>query len=552
MGEPGYSSVDVGDLRLAVWRHGDPAAPTVVLVHGFPDTSRLWDGVVAELARRFHVVRYDVRGCGRSGAPAGVEGYRVGRLAEDLVAVVRAVAPGRAVHLVGHDWGSVTGWEAVTEPTHSGLFASFTSVSGPSLDHLGTWVRSAGVRDVPALLTVALRSAYTRLFRSRAAGVLAPVIARKSGARVRDVLRGFQLYRANLPVRAPRARPCAVPVQLVVPTRDAFVRPAHLAGTARWAERLWRREVPAGHWAPRTHPAVLARMVGEFVAHVEGAAPARGLRAARSTRRFGEKVVLVTGGASGIGRATARAFAAAGADVVVVDRDGDGARAVAREAGGTAFAVDVTDGEAVTALAARVREQVGVPDVVVANAGVAVAGPFLETSVADWQRVVDVNLWGVVHTLRAFAPQLVERGEGGSLVVTASMAGYTPSRTLPAYATTKAAVLMLAQCLRGELAGHGIGVTAICPGFVHTNITRAARFAGADAATEARLRAETTRRYLRRGFPPEKVASAVLDAVERDVPVRPVTAEAHATALLGRLSPALLRWGARLDLNPRE
>lgn len=141
MTEAGYCSVDSGDLRLGVWVEGEPGAPVIVFVHGFPDTAALWERVVAELGERYRVVRYDVRGCGRSGRPRGRDGYRVERLAADLVAVARAVSPGRAVHVVGHDWGSVQAWEAVTDPTYSGVFASFTSVSGPSLDHLGWWVR---------------------------------------------------------------------------------------------------------------------------------------------------------------------------------------------------------------------------------------------------------------------------------------------------------------------------------------------------------------------------------------------------------------------------
>ncbi|WHT20545.1 SDR family oxidoreductase [Crossiella sp. CA-258035] len=559
MTEAGYCSVDSGDLRLGVWVEGEPGAPVIVFVHGFPDTAALWERVVAELGERYRVVRYDVRGCGRSGRPRGRDGYRVERLAADLVAVARAVSPGRAVHVVGHDWGSVQAWEAVTDPTYSGVFASFTSVSGPSLDHLGWWVRGALRRPswdgVRGLATIAVRSAYTWVFRSWAGELVAPFLARRFGVRSGDVRRGLELYRANLPglVRSAKERSASLPVQLVVPGRDPFVTPAHVAGTARWAERLWRRELPgAGHWVPRTHPAALARMVGEFVDHVEGAPASRGLRAAVSSARFGEKVVLVTGGASGIGRACARGFAAAGAEVVVVDVDGAGASAVAAEVGGTAYAVDVADGAAVAALAERVRAEVGVPDVVVANAGVAVTGPFLDTSVADWERVVEVNLWGVIHTLRAFGKQLAERGEGGQLVVTASMAAYTPTRNLPAYATTKAAVLMLAQCLRAELAGRGIGVSAICPGIVHTNITRSARFAGTDPATQERLREFTTRRYLRRGFAPERVASAVLDAVERNLAVVPVTGEARLGLLVSRLSPAVLRAAARVDLLPRR
>lgn len=176
-----------------------------------------------------------------------------------------------------------------------------------------------------------------------------------------------------------------------------------------------------------------------------------------------------------------------------------------------------------------------------ANAGVAVAGSFLDTSVEDWQRVLDVNVWGVIHTLRAFLPPLVARGEGGNVVITASAAGYLPLPSLPAYGATKAAVLMLGQCLSGELADDGIVVSAICPGFVHTNITSAARFAGTSATEEKELQARATELYRRRGFGPEKVAAAVVTAVKDGRTVVPVTPEAKVGAVVNRVSPGAAR-----------
>ncbi|WP_197363216.1 SDR family NAD(P)-dependent oxidoreductase, partial [Streptomyces clavuligerus] len=258
------------------------------------------------------------------------------------------------------------------------------------------------------------------------------------------------------------------------------------------------------------------------------------------------------GAASGIGRATALAFAAAGARVVLVDRDAEGAAAAAgaaRRAGAPAAwaeAVDVADAEAMEKLAERVAREYGVVDVLVNNAGIAVAGSFLDTGAEDWRRVIDVNLWGVVHGCRLFARQMADRGQGGHIVTIASAAGYQPSRILPAYSTSKAAVLMLSQCLRAELAGRGIGVTAVCPGIVRTNITATTRFTGVDAAEEQRLRDQVTRRYQMRGFPPEKVADAVLRAVLENRAVVPVTPEAHGLLALSRISPKAIRALARL------
>ncbi len=147
-------------------------------------------------------------------------------------------------------------------------------------------------------------------------------------------------------------------------------------------------------------------------------------------------------------------------------------------------------------------------------------------------------------------PLVIERGEGCNLVITASAAGYLPLPSLPAYGTTKAAVLMLAQCLAGELAGDGIAVSAICPGFVHTNITSAARFAGLDSEDEQAQRARATEAYRRRGFGPEKVAAAVVAAVKDGRTVVPVTPEAKLGAVGNRLSPDVTR-AALAALNRR-
>ncbi|MGX6448883.1 alpha/beta fold hydrolase, partial [Patulibacter sp. S7RM1-6] len=101
---------------LAVREHGDPSRPTVLLVHGYPDTSALWEGVIALLEDDLHVVAHDVRGAGESDRPRGLGPYALRHLAEDVRAVADAVAPGRRVHLVGHDWGALQGWEAAARP----------------------------------------------------------------------------------------------------------------------------------------------------------------------------------------------------------------------------------------------------------------------------------------------------------------------------------------------------------------------------------------------------------------------------------------------------
>lgn len=375
-----------------------------------------------------------------------------------------------------------------------------------------------------------------------------------------DAAHGAWLYRDNVRARLRRPRADAyahVPVQLITPTGDIFLSEKLYDQLEHWVPQLVRRSLPAKHWVPRTRPDQLASWVSEFVAANETArregmpvqdTVAKGAYA----DRFGGQLVLITGAAGGIGRATAFAFAEAGARVVAVDRDAEGAARTAEMArliGAPAAwgeAVDVSDEQAMEKLAEKVAAEYGIVDVLVNNAGIGLSGSFLETTSEDWKNVLDVNLWGVIHGCRVFGKQMADRGQGGHIVNTASAAAYQPSRALPAYSTSKAAVLMLSECLRAELAERSIGVSAICPGIVNTNITATTHFAGADAAEEKRLRQRTSRLYGLRNYPPEKVADAILKAVVRNQAVVPVTPEARGARLLSRISPGVLRGIARL------
>jgi NAD(P)-dependent dehydrogenase (short-subunit alcohol dehydrogenase family) len=264
--------------------------------------------------------------------------------------------------------------------------------------------------------------------------------------------------------------------------------------------------------------------------------------------------VVITGAGSGIGRACALEFAEQGAEVVVTDINHDTAERtaeLARTLGprADAYPLDVSDGGAVEKFGAMLREKHGVPNIVINNAGIGVAGPFLDTTVAEWERVIDVNLWGVIHGCRVLGGLLVEGGQGGTIVNIASAAAYLPSRALPAYTTTKAAVLALSQCLRAELVDHGVGVVAICPGFARTNITSTTRFVGLDATEERTSRQRATALYRRRNFTADRAAREILRAVERNAAIAPVTPEAKVGLLASRLTPGLLRSLARADLT---
>ncbi|PWE08293.1 short chain dehydrogenase [Streptomyces sp. BSE7F] len=570
--------VRTGGVELCVAELGDPERPAVVLVHGYPDSKEVWSRVAPRLAERFHVVAYDVRGHGASTAPRPLRGgFTLEKLTDDFLAVAEAVSPHRPVHLVGHDWGSVQGWEFVTAPRARERILSFTSVSGPSLDHFGHWIKSRVSRPTPRraghLLGQGVRSWYVYALHTPVLPELAwrgplgrywprllervervpgdgyPTVSLPS-----DAAHGAWLYRDNVRSRLGDPRPDAyahVPVQLVTPLGDRFLSPRLHDGLEQWAPRLTRRTLSSGHWVPRSRPDQLATWIADFVTSVEDGRP-DGRAEGRYADRFGGRLVLVTGAGSGIGRATALAFAEAGARVVAVDRDTGAALRTAGEARARGAAdawaetADVADEQAVEKLAERVTAAHGVVDVLVNNAGVGLGGAFLDTTTEDWKRVLDVNLWGVIHGCLYFGRRMAERGQGGHIVNVASAAAFQPSRALPAYGASKAAVLMLSESLRAELAERGIGVTAVCPGFVNTGITTTARFAGTDAAEERRRRRKAARLYGLRNYPPEKVAAAVLRAVVRDQAVVPVTPEARAAYALARWLPGAARRVARV------
>jgi NAD(P)-dependent dehydrogenase (short-subunit alcohol dehydrogenase family) len=262
--------------------------------------------------------------------------------------------------------------------------------------------------------------------------------------------------------------------------------------------------------------------------------------------------VVISGAGSGIGRAIALRYAREGADVIVSDVDEASAQEtvalIERDGLARAYAyqLDVSDAAAWEPFAAGVREDHGVADIVVNNAGILISGTFLDHRPEDWERIIGVNLLGVVHGCRTFGTQMVDAGRRGHIVNIASTAAFAPMRTSPAYATTKAAVLMLSECLRIELASKGIGVTAICPTVIKTNIAEHSSIVGVDADTERQLVEISARLQDRFGrVEPEVVARAVMRAVRRNWAIVPVNPDAWIIYALSRLSPALVRGIAR-------
>jgi NAD(P)-dependent dehydrogenase (short-subunit alcohol dehydrogenase family)/pimeloyl-ACP methyl ester carboxylesterase len=578
--------VDSADgVRIAVYEEGNPEGPPVVLLHGFPDSHVLWDGVVPLLAERFRIIRYDNRGVGLSSAPKPVSAYTMARFADDFAAVTGELSPGRPVHVLAHDWGSIGVWEYLKRPGAGDRVASFTSVSGPSHEQLVNYIFSGlrrpwRPRTFARAISQAVRFSYMALL---SIPLLAPLVIRlalsipalrrnvvdtipdelihHSDNLARDAARSVKIYPANYFRSFSRRREAIhvvdAPVQLIVNTKDKYVRPYGYDETARWVPRLWRRDIKAGHFSPMSHPRVMAAAVHDFADLTEGKHPSRAMLRAQIGRPrecFGDMLVSVTGAGSGIGRETAFAFAREGAEVVISDIDEAAVKDTAAEIaswGGVAHAyvLDVSDAEAVEAFAERVGAEHGIPDIVVNNAGIGQAGNFLDTPAEQFDRVLDVNLGGVVNGCRSFGRRLVDRGTGGHIVNVSSMAAYAPLQSLSAYCTSKAASYMFSDCLRAELDAAGVGLTTICPGVIDTNIINSTRFdapAGKPHEHVDGRRGQLGKMFALRRYGPDKVANAILSSVKKNKPIRPVAPEAYALYGLSRLLPQALRSTARM------
>jgi NAD(P)-dependent dehydrogenase (short-subunit alcohol dehydrogenase family) len=239
-----------------------------------------------------------------------------------------------------------------------------------------------------------------------------------------------------------------------------------------------------------------------------------------------DKVAVVTGAASGIGRALATAFAGEGMRVVLADVEAaaldEAAHAIAG-GGAQAIAVptDVSKGEQVDALAVAAERAFGAVHVVCNNAGVSVSGLSWMHTIADWEWVLGVNLWGVIHGVRVFTPRLLAAGAEGHIVNTASMAGLLSAPGMAVYDVSKHGVVTLSESLYHELRmlAAPIGVSVLCPGFVNTRILDSARnrpamLADTVPAMPGREQLEEVARgLLAAGMPPERVAALVVDAI---------------------------------------
>jgi NAD(P)-dependent dehydrogenase (short-subunit alcohol dehydrogenase family) len=253
---------------------------------------------------------------------------------------------------------------------------------------------------------------------------------------------------------------------------------------------------------------------------------------------FAGRVAIVTGGASGIGKAVSRELSSRGVRVVVADVNESGARAAAAELGGdtaSAAGVDVCDRAAVRSLVEETAAAHGRLDFIFNNAGIAVIGDALDMAAEDWDRLVDVNVRGVVHGVEAAYPLMVRQGFG-HIVNTASMAGLTPVPGFTGYALTKHAVVGLSISLRAEAVRYGVRVSAVCPGLVRTSIIDHAKMLG--ITDRAAAIAQTPIKM----YSVEGCARTIVSGVERNRAIITYTPEARLLWSLYRLSPTLAIW----------
>ncbi len=281
--------VTSGKICLHAVTQGNPDGVPLVLVHGYPDNHRVWDKVVDALAQDYFLLRYDVRGAGLSDKPVRTRDYRLALLAEDLEAVVDQLLPNRQFHILAHDWGSIQSWESVGSGPLQGRILSFTSISGPCLDHIAAWLRaqasnltgSGSVRVAKQLL----KSWYVFLFQVPAIPEAVwsmglyqqwPAFLKKregvvdacfSRLQKDDGRFGMHLYRANVIPRLLRPQPrfATCPVQLIIPKHDNYVSADLLCHLNQWVEKLTRVQIDAPHWAPLTEPETIASAVHSFI-----------------------------------------------------------------------------------------------------------------------------------------------------------------------------------------------------------------------------------------------------------------------------------------------
>lgn len=275
------------NLHVKTW--GDEKNTPIVFVHGYPDSHVVWLPLIDLLAPDFYVIAYDVRGAGKSDIPKKIADYRLDLLSQDLAAVVNAVIPDRRFHLVAHDWGSIQSWESVTTDRLKGRIASYTSLSGPSLDHAGHWMQRRLCHPSVDPKHNAIKQLFSSWYIMMFQMPILPEFIWKNGLgnkwskylEVREGVRephpnptqtsdgqfGVRLYRANFlsKMTMPKQMFAHCPVQLIVLKKDNYVNAFLFDDLTYWVKDLYRRDLDAGHWAVLSNPKPIAGWIREWV-----------------------------------------------------------------------------------------------------------------------------------------------------------------------------------------------------------------------------------------------------------------------------------------------
>lgn len=294
--------VETQDVELHVVEAGDPKNPGILFLHGFPDCHKVWENQLRDLARQYHVIAFDLRGCGKSTWPARRDGYRIARILPDILAVIEATrGPHGKVHLVGHDWGSVLGWSFVANAQYAERILSWTSMSGPHVGLVlqwlsrkvkqgvwrGNWHELKGVIEqfahswyifalnIPGVGRALFRFAGVEVWREgmRQGGISPddPYLNITQDEVERLTLFTIGLYQQNLftPPPAPAPHSIRTPTQLIVPVHDKFIRPQLFEYLDEVCTDLTRVTLDANHWAQRTHADEFSGLVRGFITRLE-------------------------------------------------------------------------------------------------------------------------------------------------------------------------------------------------------------------------------------------------------------------------------------------
>lgn len=292
---PAQYTVKRPGLEIAVLEWGTPPhtadnREVVVLAHGFPDKAEFWQAVAQELAKTFRVIAFDMRGCGGSTPLRSAAHFKFKELVEDLFMVIDATSPTRPVHLVGHDWGGIYGWDAIASEQGQRRIASFTTLS-PSLDHMAQYFRQRLLRPTPRRIFELVRQSLRNSLMVFFALPLLPTLFFQIGLGrpvfkwmmqlleptatfpnypdlKGNAIRFLGIYRANLVQRMlrPLVLHTQVPVQTLQADHDPFLPPSVFEQCPNSALNGYRSSiVDASHWAPLSKPVELAEKIEGFV-----------------------------------------------------------------------------------------------------------------------------------------------------------------------------------------------------------------------------------------------------------------------------------------------